>query len=219
MKKFLRSMLCIIAAAAVCSLCGCTVSKSGNNKDGGVIKPDAESAKDGTVAYTYEYEDKKGEKKTEKVDIDVESVDKIEFVEKEDLKREKFVSDIAPSYGMSEEEAKKAVDDKSEFKEFRFTEYIENKSDKKMAFKQLKIEDNGKNNIWINADLGMECALVPGAIYPVDISGIADMSKYDEETVEKAFKEMKIKLEYTLINKDDIEADWEKADVQTMDIH
>lgn len=211
--------MCIIAAAAVCSLCGCTVSKSGSNKDGNVIKPDAESAKDGTVAYTYEYKDPKGEKKTDKVDIDVEEVDRIEFVESGDIKDKKFKSDIAPKYGMSEKDAEKAVAKDSKFEEFQFTEYIQNKSDKKMAFKQLRVEKNGKNNIWINTDLGMECAVVPGSVYPVYVTGIADMSKYDEESIEKAFDEMKVQLEYTLIEMEDYDADWDNAEIQVMDIH
>lgn len=210
--------MCIIAAASVCSLCGCTVSKSGN-KDGKVIKPDTESAKDGTVAYTYEYKDPKGEKKTDKVDIDVEEVDSIEFVESRDIKNKKFKSDIAPKYGMSEKDAEKATEKDSKFEEFQFTEYIQNKSDKKMAFKQLRVENNGKNNIWINTDLGMEGAVVPGSVYPVYVSGIADMSKYDEESVEKAFDEMKVQLEYTLIEIEDYDADWDNAKIQVMDIH
>lgn len=219
MKKLLRSIMCIIAAAAVCSLCGCTVSKSGNNKDGNVIKPDAESAKDGTVAYTYEYTDRKGEKKTDKVDIDIEEVDNIEFAETGDIKNKKFKSDIAPAYGMSEKDAEKAVAKDSKFEEFQFIEYIQNKSDKKMAFRQLRVENNGKNKIWINTDLGMECAVVPGSVYPVYICGIADMSKYDEESVEKAFAETKVQLEYTLIDVEENDADWDNAEIQVMDIH
>lgn len=220
MKKFLRSMMCLIAAASVCSLCGCTVSKTaGKNSDAGLIKPDAESAENNTVVYSYEYTNPKGKKEKQEVDIDVDEVDKIEFVSSGDLKNEKFVSKYAENYGMSEKEAKKAVSEKSEYKEFRFVEYIENKSDKRMAFKQIKVEENGKNNIWINTSFGAEYTIVPGAIYPIYVTGVADMSKQDEDAVNKIFKEMKVQLEYTLVDNAQDDIDWENSDIRVLDIH
>ena len=212
--------MCVAAAAAVCSLCGCTVSKtSGKSGEPGVIKPDVDPTKERTVVYSYEYTNPKGEKKTEKVAIDTDEVDNIEFVSSGDLKNEKFVSKYAKGYGMSQEEAEKAVSEDSGFKEFRFVEYIENKSDKRMAFRHLNVEGNGKNSIWINTDLGSECTIIPNAIYQIYVTGVADMSKQSEDDVKKVFDEMKVQLEYTYVDSAQDEIDWETADVKVMDIH
>ena len=227
MKKFIRKAVSIFAVLAVIfSLCSCTVKTSQGTKnakkgnDGVVItkKPDAKEK--GTSVISYTYKDDKGKEKKGEVNIDFEEVDNIQLTERRVLDNKKFVSDIAQKeYKMPEKEAEKAVQKDSDFKEFTFTEYIENKANKRMAFKSVSVDLNGQKDIWIKSSLDAEFTIVPGSIYPIYVSGIADMSKYDEDSLEEAFKNIKVQLEYTLVDSAQEDIDWDNVDIKVMDIH
>ncbi len=225
--KFLKaiSLLCVFSIMG--SFCSCTVSRSGgsekkldSNKDGGVIDYSNLSQKDGTAVYTYKFTAPDGKEKTDKVNIDFENTDKIEIGETGDIKSDRFSSTVGErDYHMTPEEIEKAKDEKSDFQEFSFIEYIENKSNKAMAFRSIKVDYNGKKDIWIKTSLDAEFAIVPGSVYPVYILGIADMEKYDEKALEEAFKDISIQLEYTLVDSTMGDIDWDNAQIKTMDIH
>lgn len=219
------SLLCVLSIMG--SFCGCTVrtSNGGNrnvnqNKDGGVIDYSNLSQKDGTAVYTYKYKDPDGKEKTDEVQIDFDETDKLEIGSTGDLKDKRFLSSFAEKdYHMTKEKAEEAVSDSADFQEFTVVEYIQNKSNKAMAFKSLKVDYNGKQDLWINTSLGAEIAIVPGSVYPVFISGIADMSKYDEKALQEAFKDVRIQLEYTLTESTNDDVDWDNIQLKTMDIH
>ena len=44
-------------------------------------------------------------------------------------------------------------------------------------------------------------------------------TKYDDESLNKAFKDIDVKLVYTLVNSAQDDIDWENADTKTIDIH
>lgn len=226
MKNNIKKILCVVAAlATVASMYGCNIRKNPSDetttkKEGNTINYEALKTENGTAVYTYKYTDTSGNEQTEKVDIDMEEVGNIDFVESRDVTNEKFVSDIAGrGYQMSEKEAEEVASDIDRYKEFQFVEYIQNSSDKTMAYKNIKVADNGKNGIWLKTTLDAEYTIAPGAVQPVYIFGIADMEKYDEKTLKEAFESIKVELEYALINSAQDDVDWETADIKTMNIH
>lgn len=226
--KFLKaiSLLCVFSIMG--SFCSCTVSRSGgdtskktnSNKDGGVIDYSNLSQKDGTAVYTYKVTTPDGKEKEAQINIDFDNADKIEIAETGEIQNKRFSSTVGErDYHMTKEEVEKAKDEKSDFQEFSFVEYIENKSNKAMAFRSLKVDYHGKKDIWIKTALDAEYAIVPGSVYQVDVLGIADMSKYDEKALEEAFKDISIQLEYILVDSTMGDIDWENAQLKTMDIH
>lgn len=226
--KFLKaiSLLCVFSIMG--SFCSCTVSRSGgdtskktnSNKDGGVIDYSNLSQKDGTAVYTYKVTTPDGKEKEAQINIDFDNADKIEIAETGEIQSKRFSSTVGErDYHMTKEEVEKAKDEKSDFQEFSFVEYIENKSNKAMAFRSLKVDYHGKKDIWIKTALDAEYAIVPGSVYQVDVLGIADMSKYDEKALEEAFKDISIQLEYILVDSTMGDIDWENSQLKTMDIH
>lgn len=229
MKKTILKVISLICTLSIMgSLCGCTVRTSNgegdkkleSNKDGGVIDYSKLSQKDGTAVYTYKFTAPDGKKMTDKVNIDFESTDKIEIGATGDIEDKRFLSSYAENdYHMTKEEAEQVASDTKRFKEFAIVEYIQNKSNKAMAFRSIKVNYNGKSDIWIKTSLDAEFAIVPGSVYPVYIIGIADMAKYDEKSLKEAFKDIDIQLEYTLTQTTRDDIDWEKVEIKTMDIH
>lgn len=217
----IKRVLCgVMAASIMFSLCSCTVGKTSGNKDGGVINYDNLKDENGTAVYTFKYTDESGEKKDGEVEIFTDETDKIEMTATGDISSKKFLSGLAESgYQMSADKAKEVASDTKRYKEFRFIEYVQNKSDKVMAYRSVRVKDNGKNNIWIRTSLEADFTIAPGSVTPIYVYGIADMSKYDGETLEEAFKEISVQLEYTLIDSALDDIDWEKADLSTLDIH
>lgn len=221
MKNNIKRVICIAAAlAAFTSMWGCTVNSTKTNKEGQVINYSELKTENGTAVYTYKYTDNSGKEQTQAVDIDMDTADKIETVESRDITNDRFVSDIAQkSYQMDEKKAKEVASNPSDYKEFQFVEYVKNSSDKTMAYKNVAVKDNGKKGIWIKTTLDAEYTMIPGAVTPIYVYGIANMKKYDNDSLEKAFKDIDIQLEYTLVDSAQDDIDWETADVKTIDIH
>ncbi len=225
MRNNIKRAVCIITAfVAFMSMWGCTV-KSGktgkDSKEGGQLIDYSELATvNGTAAVTYKYTDADGKEQTEKVDIDMDIADHVELVSTRDITSDRFLNGIAQKgYQMNESKAKEVASNPNDYHEFQFVEYVQNSSDKTMAYKSVRVPENGKNGIWINTALDAEFTMIPGGVTPVYVYGIADMKKYDKESLEKEFKNIKIQLEYVLTDSAQDDIDWETADVKTIDIH
>lgn len=227
MNKNLKSAICIVTAfAAFMTMWGCTVKSKNQNKDaekkeeGQVVNYSELSTVDGTAAVTYKYTDAAGNEKTQKVDIDMETVDTVEMIDSIDIASDRFLDGVAQNgFQMTDDKAKEVAANPANYQEFQFIEYVQNNSDKTMAYRSVKVPDNGKNDIWIKTTLDAEFTMIPGAVTPVYVYGIADMSKYDKASLEKAFKDTKIQLEYVLVDSAQDDIDWESTDVKTIDIH
>lgn len=220
MNSNIKRAICIVAAtAAFTSMFGCTVNKT-TTKDGNVLNYSNLPTENGTAVYTFKYKDQNGKEATQSIDIDVEDVDNIEMVETGDITSDKFLKGIAKNeYQMDDKTAKKVAADPDTYKEFQFVEYVQNKSDRTMAYKDVEVDDNGKNGIWIKTSLDAEFTIAPGSVTPIYVFGIADMSKYKEDELETAFADINVKLMYTLVDSAQEDIDWEKADMNAMDIH
>lgn len=226
MNNNFKKAICIIGAlATIASMNGCSskVSKESQTttaKDSGVLNYEELPKENGTAAYTYKYKDTSGQEQTDKVEIDIDEVDNISFVDTGDISSERFVSDIAQKgYGMTEKEAEEIASNQADYQEFQFVEYIQNNSNKVLAYKALKVTDNGKDGVWIKTSLDAEYTIAPGVVQAIYLFGIVDTEKYSEEEAEEIFDSMKIQIEYTLVNSAQEDIDWETADVKTMDIH
>lgn len=226
MKNGFKKAMCVFASLAILtSMWGCTVSKSNKHgeettKDGQVVNYSELSTVDGTAAVTYKYTDAEGKEKTNKIDIDMEDVDSVEIVSSMDISSDKFLNGIAQKgYQMDDKKAKEVAENPDNYKEFRFIEYIQNTSERTMAYKSVRVPGNGKNGIWINTSLDAEFTMIPGGVTEVYVYGIADMSKYDEQSLQEEFRKMKIQLEYVLCDSAQDDIDWEAADVKTIDFH
>lgn len=227
MKNHFKKAICIVAAfATFTSMFGCTVRNAKDDqttttvKDSGVVDYKELPTENGTAVYTYKYKDDSGKEQTGEENIDVDIAGNITFKTNEDIENEKFVSVVGPKrYQMTEEQAEAIAKNPSNYQEFYFVEYIQNNSDKVMAFKTLKVNNDSSNGIWIKTDLGAEFAILSGAVQPVYVYGIADITKYDEESLKTAFDAVKIDLEYALVNSAQEDVDWETAEKMTMSIH
>ncbi len=220
MNSNIKRAICIVAAAAAfTSMFGCTVNKT-SNKDGNVLNYSALPTENGTAEYSFKFKDMDGKEVTQKIDIDMEEVDNIEIVSSGDIASDKFLKGIAKNeYQMDDKTAQKVASDPETYKEFQFIEYVQNKSDKTMAYKDVAVKDNGKNGIWIKTALDAEYTIAPGSVAPIYVFGIADMSKYTEDELEAAFAEINVKLLYTLVNSAQDDVDWEGTRMSEMDIH
>lgn len=239
MNNNIKRAICIVAATATfVSMFGCTIKSSKNSGkettasqsdtasdkkkkgDGAVMDYSSLSEKDGTAVYTFKFKDDKNKEYTRSIPIILDDVDTISIVPNDDIESDRFLSGMAKDgYKMSDEKAKEVAKNKDKFKEFQFIEYVQNTSDKRMAYREVAVENNGVKDIWIKTTLGEEATIAPGSVAMVYVHGIADMSKYDSESLNKAFKDIDVKLVYTLVNSAQDDIDWENADTKTIDIH
>ncbi len=221
-KTGIKILCLIISAITVLSMFGCSKKKAEvSDKDGSIIKVEDQTNADGDIIIKNEVTDKDGNKTEVTQLVDGMEIDIPIYMQSGITKRDNFVSEIAKkSFDMPEETAKSVIDNAKGWKEFYATEYVKNTSDKHMAFKAIRIENNGANGLWISKDLDAEFTFAPGTTEMLNIWALADASKLtDDKAIEKAFKDTKINLVYTLIDDPMADIDWEKADLKELVIH
>lgn len=220
----LRVLCFVLSAITVLSLFGCSVKKGTakvTDEDGSAIKAVDQTNADGDIIIKNEVTDKDGNVTEVTQIIDGAGIDKPVYTPSGITKRDNFVSDIAKrSYDMPEETAKSVVENTEGWKEFYAEEYVQNKSDKHMAFKNIRVESNGENGLWISKDLDAEFTFAPGSTELLNIWALVDSSRLEtDEAIEEAFLNTKINLVYTLVDDPMDEIDWEKADLKELVIH
>ena len=218
-----KKVLSIVLAAIIAlSMFGCSSKKAKvTDKDGGTIDVEAQTNADGDLVIVNEVTDKDGNKTEVTQIVDGVGIDKPVYAQSGIIKRDNFVSDIAKrSYDMPEETAQEVADNEEGWREFYAGEYIQNKSDKHMAFKSIRVENNGANGLWISKDLDAEFTFAPGTTDLLNIWALADTSKLaDDKAIEAAFAETKINLVYTLVDDPMEDIDWDKAELKEFVIH
>lgn len=218
-KNNIVKILCVICIIAVLiSVFGC--KKEVANPDGGVVDFNQMSVVDGTVVFTNEYTDAQGNTKTATMNVDVDTVNKPIFQSSGLTGRKNFATEIGPKlYQMPSDVAQSVTEEPENWKEFSFTKYIENKSDKVLACKSVKVEKNGETGIWINTNLDAEFTTGAHSALDITVWGIADMSNFsNNDQVDTAYEQMKIYLEYTLVDNALGDIDWDNAEIKTMEL-
>lgn len=214
----------MMAAVMLISMFGCSVNKKNtevSDKDGAVVDIDSITNKDGDAVIKNETTDKNGKKVETTELVDADSIDTPVYSESTLIKSENFVSEIAgKNFDLPEDKAKDVVNNKDNWKAFYVTEYIQNKTDKHMAFRSVSVENNGKNGIWVNKELDADFTFAPGVTEAITIWALADTTKLkDDDAIDKAFGETKINLIYTLIDDPMDDVDWSKAEIKEFVIH
>ncbi|MBQ7596602.1 MAG: hypothetical protein IJU45_08060 [Clostridia bacterium] len=220
-KTGIKILCIIISAVTLLSMFGCSKKPKVSDKDGSIVNAADITNKDGDIVIKNEVTDKDGNVSEVTQLIDGTGIDTPIYVQSGVTKRDNFVSEIAKrSFDMPEETAKSVVEKPDSWKEFYVSEYIKNTSDKHMAFKSISIENNGTNGLWISKELDAEFTFAPGTTELFNIWALADASKLkDGEAIEKAFKDTKINLTYTLIDDPMGDIDWDKAELKELVIH
>lgn len=222
-KTSIRILSLIISAVMIFSMFGCSFKKGTaevSDKDGGAVNVEGQTNADGDLVIVNEVTDKDGNKTEVTEIVDSMGVDHLVSASSGVTKRENFVEVAKQTYNMPEDVAESVVKKEENWKEFYVTEYIQNKSDKHMAYNSIRILNNGENGLWLSKDLQADYTIAPGTSDMINIWVLADVSKFeDDETMEEAFKNTKFNLVYTLIDDYMADVDWDKSDVKELVIH
>lgn len=218
---FIRALSLILVVCVIATAYGC---KKGDTANGEINQP---SIQDGTAVIQYTSTDTEGNEvdATKVVDVDDKYVGNLTAGENlkdefaDEGEKDKFVS-RNEDFGIDDEKAEDIVNNAEKWTKFSYSVYLANSNAKRVAFRSLKATNT--ENIIIDTDLGCEYGIAPGGGMYVLVEGIVNSAALDtEEAILTELKEMDIKVIYTLIDADGLDAgidDWSNVTTAYMPV-
>lgn len=218
--NIIRVVSVVLAASMMLTVYGC--KKSDNKTTGDINQPSVEN-NTAVINYTSVDNDGKETNVTNSVTVDNPGLNTVTVgsalsgTVKDESSMKDFL-DKNDGYQIPDDKVQDITDNAAKWSEFTYNTYIANSNSKRICFQNLDVADTA--DIIINHTLDAMYSVGPGHGMTIVFSGLVNTAKYtDAEALQAALKDMKIKLQYTLLegNATDLD-DWSDYTTQAIDI-